>query len=402
VTRVSSGGAAQYLQPASEVERLLTHEVEDLKTIHGLSLRLASADTLANILADTLTTAAGLVDAKLGSVQLVTPDGKLEMMGQVGFGDVIFDQFGTLSLEDCSTCAVALQRRSRVIVPDLQTDPDFAGIAAALQSYGAASAVSTPVKNQAGKVLAMFSVYWTEKRDPDERDLRTLDLCAELAGRHVERSVSANELRDVNQRRVLLMRELAHRGKNLLAVIQSIAARSLRGERSLDEARDVFIGRLGALASTYNTFTEEYPESVHLRDIVSAGLEAYGERTVIEGPKILIPAKQAQTLALVIHELATNAAKYGALSSVNGRVDVSWKIFQADGHANFSLTWSESGGPPVKAGAKKGFGSVIITSLIATELNCSPTVEFRPSGIEYRLECLFSALSADTAHGRPR
>jgi GAF domain-containing protein len=314
----------------SENERLLAAEVEDLKLIHALSLRLAVADSdkLSDVLLDVLRTAAGLVGARLGSVQLLTPDGKLGMIGQIGFGDGIIDQFPIVSLEDCTTCAVALKHRTRVTVRDLRTDSDFTDIAVALRSYGAVGAASTPVLDRGGNVLAMFSVYWLEEHEPSERELRVLDLCAELAGRHVERSAAAKALRDREQRQTLLMRELAHRGRNLLSVIQAIAARSLRGEQTLDEAREVFIGRLGALANTYNTLTDEAPESVRLHDIISAGLKSHIERAAIRGPAIVVPAKKAQTLALVLHELATNAAKYGALSAPSGRIEVTWELVQ--------------------------------------------------------------------------
>jgi two-component sensor histidine kinase len=370
----------------SETTRL-TAEVEDLKHIHGLSLRLAEANTLQDVLLEVLRTAAQLVDARLGSVQLLMPDGKLGMIGQIGFGDDVVDQFGIVGLEDCSTCAVALRRRARVSVPDLRTDSDFSEIAAALRAYGAVGAVSTPVLDKAGNVLAMLSVYWLEEHQPDDRELTALDLCAELAGRHVERGVH-------DQRQSLLMRELAHRGKNLLSVVQAIATRSLRGERTLDEARDVFVGRLGALANTYNTLTEQSPESVQLHDIVTASLSSHGQRAGFAGPAIAVPAKNAQTLALVIHELATNAAKYGALSVASGRIKVAWEITRTSSDdARFSLTWSETGGPPIAPPARQGFGFLIITSVIGSELQCVPTMDYPEHGFQYHLDCRLSALT---------
>ena len=387
------GGRSQASSYLSETERLLTAEVADLRRLHSLSLRLAEADTLAQVLIDVLRTAAGLVDARLGSVQLLTPEGTLGMIGQVGFGDDILKQFAVVSFHDCSTCAVALNRRSRVIVRDLRVDANFTEIAAALRSYGAVAAVSTPILNKAGDVLAMFSLYWLEEHEPSARELRVLDLCAELAGRHVERSAAASTLREHDRRQDLLMRELAHRGKNLLAVIQSIAIHTLRGERTLDEAREVLIGRLGALANTYNTLTDEAPESAPLHEIISASLKLYNERVSAQGPTIVISAKIAQTLTLVMHELATNAAKYGALSIESGRVEVSWKITRTDDDGEqFTLDWSESGGPPPELPRQHGFGSTIITKVVGIELRCSPTVEYQRCGFHYRLDCPLSAL----------
>ncbi|GKQ55690.1 sensor histidine kinase [Bradyrhizobium sp. Ce-3] len=371
-------------------ERLLTAKIEDLREIHGLSLRLGEASTLAEGLKDVLKTAVKLVDAPLGSVQLLDGDGQLEMVGQVGFGASILDEFAVVTLRDCSTCAVALNRRARVIVRDLRKDHDFTEIAAALRSYGAVGAVSTPVLDKAGNVLAMFSVYWPEEHRPDSRELAGLDLCAELAGRHVERSIAARKLLEHEQRQALLMRELAHRGKNLLQVIQSIARRSLSGERTLDEAREVFIGRLGALANTYSTLTDESAESVQLKDIMTAELRSHGERIIVSGPDVLVPARTAQTLALVVHELATNAAKYGALSVSAGRADVAWEIKDD----RFSLTWTEIGGPPIQPPGKQGFGTVMVTTVIGRELKCEPTLDYLQGGFRYRFDCSLASLTA--------
>ena len=390
VTRSAEVSLALESSYLSDTEQQLTAEIEDLKQIHGLGLRLGEASTLSEGLMDVLRTAALLVGASLGSVQLLNGDGQLEMIGQIGFGAKILDEFAVVTLKDCSVCALALNRRARVAVRDLRRDRDFTQIAAALRSYGAVGAVSIPILDKAGNVLAMFSVYWLEEHEPDDRELAGLDLCAELAGRHVERSVATRALHDHEQRQTLLMRELAHRGKNLLQVIQSIARRSLSGERTLDEAREVFIGRLNALSNTYGTLTEEAAESVHLTNIVSAELQSHGERIYVRGPAISVPAKKAQTLALVIHELATNAAKYGALSVPTGRVEIVWGIT----NDQFFLDWSEIDGPSVEPPRKPGFGSVIITYVIGSELKCEPTLDYQQSGFRYRFDCSLAALTA--------
>lgn len=394
-------GRSTTLSPLSEVAVLhsdneweLAEEVEVLNRIHALSLRLASSDTLAEVLQDVLRTATGLVGARLGSAQLLTPEGNLGMVAEIGFGDSIVDKFAVVGLKDCSTCALALKQRSRVVVSDLHSDRDFSEIAAMLQSYGAVAVVSTPVLDKSGKVLAMFSVYWLEEHEPSDRELRALDLCADLAGRHVERSFVASALRDREKRQALLMRELAHRGKNLLSVVQAIAARSLCGDRTLDDAREVFIGRLQALSNTYNTLTAEAPEKAMFQDIVSAGLKSLNERAEMRGPAILVPAKMAQTLSLALHELATNAAKYGALSVPSGRIEVTWELAgPISDSARFVFQWSEKNGPPVKLPERTGFGSVILTSIVGSELFCTPTIEYAKNGFQYRFECAASIFS---------
>lgn len=276
-------------------------------------------------------------------------------------------------------------------VPNLRTDPSFTDIAEALRSYGAVAAVSTPVLDSSRNVLAMFSVYWLDEHEPTPRQLRALDLCAELAGRHIERRAAAATLRD---RERLLMRELAHRGKNLVSVIQAIAVRTLSGDRTLDQARDVFIGRLHALANSYNTLTDETPESARLHDIVAESLKMLSDRAQINGPVVVVPAKNAQTLSLLLYELATNASKHGALTAESGRIKVTWAIAPGDDDERFQFTWSESGGPPATPPSHQGFGSVLMTSIVGCELHCSPMMEYTQSGFQYRLDCPLKALTA--------
>lgn len=372
-------------QSESESERLAV-EVEDLKAIHALSLRLARAHSLSEVLVDVLRTAARLVDAPLGTVQRLNADGALDMIGEIGFGDGIVEQFPTVRIEDCTTCSVALQRKMRVAVRNMHADANFAGIAASLRAYGAIAAMSTPVLDEDGNVLAMFSLYWHDERTASERVLRILDLCAELAGRQAERSTA-----EARQR--LLMRELAHRGKNLIAVIQSIATRTLTDGRSMADARETFVGRLRALATTYDALTDEAAVLANLHDILAVGLKSISDRASLRGPEILLPARHAQTLSLVVHELATNAAKHGALSVPSGRVEVTWQVKgTGSGDERFVFQWLERGGPPVEPPARQGFGTVIVTTVIGRELNCEPVLEYAQQGFAYRLDCALNNL----------
>jgi two-component sensor histidine kinase len=189
------------------------------------------------------------------------------------------------------------------------------------------------------------------------------------------------------------MRELAHRGKNLVSVIQAIASRTLRGDSSIDSAREVFIARLNALARSYNTLTDETPESSDLHHLLTESLQTLGDRVHFAGPRVMIPAKKAQTISLLLHELATNAAKYGALSTDRGRISAVWQLSEADGgEERFIFAWTESGGPPIGVPERKGFGSVILTSIVGKEFDCQPSMQYLPSGLEYRLECLAAKL----------
>ena len=197
------------------------------------------------------------------------------------------------------------------------------------------------------------------------------------------------ELRLANERQGVLMRELAHRGKNLLAVVQAIARRSFTGQRTSAEDRDAFLGRLQALANTFAGFTETAPVASPLRDIVLGALKTFVDRVDISGPPVLVDARAAQTFALIVHELATNATKYGALSVPAGKLAIRWQADDAD--KSFTFVWTETGGPPATLD-RSGFGTVLVTQIAGVELACKPTIEATPDGLVYRFETALSAV----------
>lgn len=231
-------------------------------------------------------------------------------------------------------------------------------------------------------------VLWTEKTvsrldDADGKPSNILMLLADRTERH-----------RAAERQRLLMRELAHRGKNLLAVVQSIANRSLLKASSLDDARNAFNGRLHALARVHGSLTDEAFEGAKLGQIVAAELQLFSDRRTIQGPKIMLSAKVAQTLALVVHELATNAIKYGAYSVPGGRVDVTWNTGGAADGGRLEFEWAEKGGPPAFPPSRRGFGTTLISSVAGEEFGCTPELIYGREGFCYRFHAPLEAMGA--------
>jgi two-component sensor histidine kinase len=187
----------------------------------------------------------------------------------------------------------------------------------------------------------------------------------------------------------LLINELNHRVKNTLATVQSIASQTLRRTDNPAEAIDKFSARLVSLGRTHNVLSEEKWESAQVRDLVDGALAPYtgkdGTRIHPAGPDIRLAPRSALTVAMALHELATNAAKYGALSNDSGQVYVDWASSGGpDGLLH--LTWREVGGPPVAARVRTGFGSKLIESG-TDQIGGSATLQFHPSGVVCTLEC---------------
>lgn len=204
------------------------------------------------------------------------------------------------------------------------------------------------------------------------------------------------------ERQRVLMRELAHRGKNLLAVIQSIANRSFSGQATLTEARNTFQGRMQALARTYETLTDETLDGAELETLVRGELDAFEQRARVDGPLIRLTSRSAQTLALIVHELASNAAKYGALSVATGRLDVHWKIHANGSSPRFEFIWTERGGPPAVAPERRGFGTALVSTVAGAELRCEPELVYGEEGFSYRFSTLLSLIGVSSMRSAVR
>jgi PAS domain S-box-containing protein len=187
-----------------------------------------------------------------------------------------------------------------------------------------------------------------------------------------------------DEQRVLLINELNHRVKNTLATVQSLAMQTLRNTERSADARDLFESRLTALSRAHDVLTVESWEGAELRRVASRALEPFTSkdgRVSIEGPDVWLTPKQALALSMTLHELATNATKYGALSNDAGTVQVSWVVALLDGTGELTLTWSEQGGPPVSPPTRKGFGTRLIQPNLAHDLGGGATIDYRPQGV---------------------
>ena len=201
--------------------------------------------------------------------------------------------------------------------------------------------------------------------------------------------------RDVSERKEdetqlrFLMRELFHRSKNLLAVIQAIARQTARYSGSTESFLEKFNARLQALAMSHDILFKAEGQSASLADLVSQQLAPYLDRrepqVSVEGPTVLLTPDAAQNLGFALHELASNAVKYGALSVPEGRVSIAWRLLpEADGNG-VELDWVESGGPAVVKPAHRGFGSIVIERNLARDLDTLVELAFRAEGVHCKI-----------------
>jgi two-component sensor histidine kinase/CHASE1-domain containing sensor protein len=185
----------------------------------------------------------------------------------------------------------------------------------------------------------------------------------------------------------VIAREMSHRFKNLLAVIQSIASRSLSEGRSLEEARTVFSDRIAALARAHNALVDGEWSGAMLYDLLEGELSPFGARVAMHGPAVRVNSQMAQHFAMAVHELATNAVKYGALSSPLGRVAIDWSVKEGADGERFRFSWVEEGGPPASEPGREGFGQTLLRRLIGSTVGAEPEIEYAPTGLRYTFEC---------------
>ena len=199
------------------------------------------------------------------------------------------------------------------------------------------------------------------------------------------------ETKEAQTRQELLAQEIHHRTRNLFAVVHSVVTRSFAGKRTVQEAEAAVSDRLYSLAQTHAMLMDKDLQGADLAQVIRTEMNPYSGRVAIEGPHVPLGTKAAQNFALAVHELATNAAKYGALSKPSGTVQITWNIDQPT--ALLTFRWEERGGPRVAAPTRKGFGSAVLEQVMAVYCDQQPDVQFKEHGLAYTLTCSLDAVA---------
>lgn len=237
--------------------------------------------------------------------------------------------------------------------------------------------------------LRVWGMAEFEGRDTERRAVRLLG---------ASRDITAEK--EAERRQRLLLDELNHRVKNNLAIVQSIAAQTLRNQPEPRAFADLFTSRVTALARAHTLLTDAEWRGAALTELVETALKPFGrggraDPFCVDGPPVQVAPSTAVTLALVLHELATNAAKYGALSAPEGRVEIRWTTPEPQ-DLTVALDWRESQGPTVLPPTRKGFGSRLL-SMMSHELGGSAGLTFDPAGVACALRFLPQPASSDRA-----
>jgi PAS domain S-box-containing protein len=253
--------------------------------------------------------------------------------------------------------------------------------ASVLQQMGQAIAQGQPValRGRYANVKGEWRVLQTEARPRYACDGSFLGM--------IGVNVDITEQETAARQRELMLAELNHRVKNTLAVVQAIAQQTFKANRELP-AVETFLGRLKVLARAHDILSGTMWERTCLLELareVLAGVPVSRGNILMDGPGVLLPPKQALAIALALHELQTNALKYGALSRERGTVSLAWK---STASGRLEILWQERGGPVVVPPSRRGFGTLMLEQGLASELNGATMIDFQPDGLQCRIEAL--------------
>ena len=201
---------------------------------------------------------------------------------------------------------------------------------------------------------------------------------------------------DSQARQQLMNREMAHRMKNTLAMVQAIVGQTLRRSRNTQEAIQSINRRLAALGYAHTALTRTRWGNASIMEVIQGATAAHSSdisRIRVDGPKMDLGAKAVLAITLALHELGTNAAKYGALSNDSGKVRIAWSVTGGAADSRFRLSWTEEGGPRVAPPQQKGFGSRLIAESIGADLKGEARLDFDPAGVRWTLDAPLTAVT---------
>ncbi|WP_062013463.1 GAF domain-containing protein [Aureimonas sp. AU4] len=334
---------------------------------------LAEPEEVTRAAAEILATALNATRAGIGTVD---PERESVLMHPNWCREGAVPVEGSFRFRDYGSFIDELKRGQTVIVEDVTTDPRTSASAQAMATIGIRVLLNFPVIERGRFVLVAF-VHFAELRPLSPEDILFVQQVADRTQTALSRIQAEQQQRTLNQ-------ELAHRMKNSLAMVQAIASQTLRQATGVEAARHAIESRLAALTRAQDILTRTSWEEADAADVVEAAIGPHrGEedRIRLDGSSFRLSAQQALGLSLAIHELATNAAKYGALSNETGRVSVSWGA--QDGA--FAFRWVETGGPPVAAPERRGFGSKLLERVVAANFEGTGRLDFAPSGLCFEL-----------------
>ena len=311
--------------------------------------------------------------------------GDMLIRGGVGWAPGVV---GRLALGDHahSPGGFALQSGEPIVSRDVATETRFE-IPEVLIRHDVRSMINVLIAGEQ-RPFGVLEVDARQPREFDTDDVACLRNYANLLAAAVDRIRAHRDLEASAREQTILAQELAHRVRNVLGLVQALASQTATADRTAPEYREVVLGRVRALAAAEDQVFENESGEVDLRRIAEQIMAPHQtdrpEAVAIEGGEVSLPARRGRMLGLALHELATNAAKHGALSVPSGRVKIEWRR-EDEPTPRIVLLWREADGPQVTPPERQGFGTRLLETIVGRELEGAAELDYHSTGLEYRL-----------------
>ena len=357
--------------------RELRARARQQEAVARLSERALAEVDLQKLFEELVATVAEILDVQFVKIlELVPGDAELLLRAGVGWKRGLI---GTAheSTGRHSQAGYVLASGGPVSVIDLKSETRFA-IPALLRDHGVTSGVSVPIAGRDGRAYGVLGAHTAKRRRFQEYDVSFLSAIANVIAGAIQR-------RQLDQRQELMIRELRHRSGNLFSQLLALFSQTAKTSRNVPDLVAKYEARVLALAGAHRLITEGGWKATSLTDLLRALLAPYLDRISLDGPEVFLEPDPSFALSTALHELATNASKYGSLSGPAGRLDLSWSVSRTAQGLTLALDWKESGGPAPKRARRPGFGSRLITMVIQRQLNGEVHPTFRPQGLQVHL-----------------
>jgi two-component sensor histidine kinase len=297
---------------------------------------------------------------------------------------------------DRSVCLTAMLQPGLTIIPDLTADPRFAHNPLVTGEPNLRFYAGAALRTPDGVPLGALCVFDSVVRDLTRDQSVTLMMLArqvmallELRRSIAERDEKLETGHRIEQRQSLLVRELHHRVKNTLAMVQALVGATGRSTGSFDEFYRSFSDRITSLARTHNLLTEDYWQTAPLREIALNELKPFADsrqpRFMLLGPSVELSADLAVPVGMALHELTMNAIRYGALSNPTGYVLIQWNVDEVEGTRKLHLEWREVGVSVVQEPQHRGFGSTLLQRVLPMQCNAEVDVQYAQEGLRFQM-----------------
>jgi PAS domain S-box-containing protein len=364
----------------TERQRLLRElrvRAKQQETVARLSELALTEGTLQTLFDEIAVAISDLLDVEFVKVlELLPGDTELLLRAGVGWRKGLI---GTAheSTGRHSQAGYALASGGPAIVTDLRSETRFEA-PALLRDHGVNSGVSVPIAGRDGRAYGVLGAHSARRHRFGEHDISFLTSIANVIAGAIQRHQS-------DQRHELMIRELRHRSGNLFAQLLALFSQTARSSRSVADLTHKYQARVHALAGAHRLITEAGWRSTSLAELLRVLLGPYMERVTFEGPDVFLEPDPSFALSSAVHELATNAAKYGSLSAPAGTLLLSWTAARTERGPTLDLLWQERGGPRPRRSRHTGFGSRLIGMVIERQLGGTVERTYTPLGLDIRI-----------------